>query len=90
MRWRSAPDPLLVREWDGQSIIYNCTSGDTHCLDRTAHAVFSCLTGDRTLDLDQICTATAAFGDDLVPDRGRLSDAVDQLERLELVARVAE
>jgi PqqD family protein of HPr-rel-A system len=90
MRWRSVPDPLLVREWDGQSVVYNRKSGDTHCLDRTAHAVISCLSGDRELDLAAICGAIVYSGGDRVQDRDDVSDALDQLERLGLVRRASE
>jgi PqqD family protein of HPr-rel-A system len=42
MRWRLARDrQLLVRSWDGDSVVYDCAGGDTHLLGAPLARVFA-------------------------------------------------
>ncbi len=42
MRWHLSRDrQLLVRSWDGESVVYDCAAGDTHLLGVEAAAAFA-------------------------------------------------
>jgi PqqD family protein of HPr-rel-A system len=63
MRWRLARDrQLLVRSWDGESVVYDCAGGDTHLLGANAANVFARLQqGPCELD-EPIAHELAALG----------------------------
>jgi PqqD family protein of HPr-rel-A system len=84
--WRVASEDLLTRSWDGQMVVYDCYSGDTHCLDRVASAVLSGVMqsngSDEGEQLDRVQTflpAESAVSPDI------LIAALAELERLRLV-----
>ncbi len=42
MRWHLARGrQLLVRSWEGESVVYDCAAGDTHLLGTQAAAVLA-------------------------------------------------
>ncbi len=46
MPWRLASSrQLLVRSWEGESVVYDCAAGDTHLLGTAAAAVLAQLQG---------------------------------------------
>jgi PqqD family protein of HPr-rel-A system len=39
--WQVPPDrEFLLRQWDGALIVYDCSTGDTHLLDKLASQIF--------------------------------------------------
>jgi PqqD family protein of HPr-rel-A system len=66
MQWRLARDrQLLVRSWDGDTVVYDCAAGDTHLLGAAAAAVLAQLQGgpcaQGALDQD-VAAELAALG----------------------------
>lgn len=86
--WRLAPGQRLqYRCWDGECVLYNDLSGDTHLLDEFALALLEQLQG-RPQAAAQLA---AAFGLDAdVPDHdsATLSDLLADLAALHLVDTV--
>ena len=88
MRWRSTPG-LERRDWDGEAVVYDDASGDTHRLAPLPAAILAVL---------QTHPATAyELCDRLAPDvegvaagslLGHVSSALTELERLGLIKRV--
>lgn len=79
-----------MRQWDGQTVVYDQRSGDTHCLDRTASAVIACLSGERDLCASDIRDVLKSRGhDDDFQDRGGIEGILEELERLGLARHVS-
>lgn len=90
VRWRSAAADVAVRAWDGQIVVYDRGSGDTHCLDTVASALYACLAegGDRAEAelLGRLAHAYVAAA----PADDALNGALSELEKLGLARRVAQ
>jgi PqqD family protein of HPr-rel-A system len=88
-RWQVTTDRIRARRWDDLLVIYNCYSGDTHCIDSVAAAVFGAL--------ERRGAATESEIADLVGEGlGALNSrtmtalaALSNLERLRLVKRTS-
>ena len=89
--WKVQPTTQLRwREWDGEFVVYNTGSGQTHYLNRLAAKVlqyfetqpgsFAALVGD--VELDDKSAGNAQ------PLLKRLSDLVNELDALGLIAPV--
>jgi PqqD family protein of HPr-rel-A system len=84
--WRLIPGQLLAFwEWDGEAVLYNNLSGNTHLLD---DAVIEVLRALRAEPLDAAALAARladSFGagaDELIPD---IEDMLADLAKLDLV-----
>ena len=84
--WRVVPGQLLVcREWDGEAVLYNDLSGNTHLLDGAAIDVLQAL---RAAPLDAAALAQGlaerfgATADELSPE---IEDMLAELARLDLI-----
>ena len=51
---------LRWRCWDGEFIVFNSMSADTHRLDVTTSRILACIQ-DRRMTLNEICAELAAF-----------------------------
>jgi PqqD family protein of HPr-rel-A system len=84
--WRVVPGQLLAcREWDGEAVLYNDLSGNTHLLDGAAIDVLQAL---RAAPLDAAALAgrlAERFG--ATPDElgAEIEDMLAELARLDLV-----
>ena len=83
------PGRFLIREWDGESVIFDLFSNDTHACDRLATALIRELSdGPSTAArISQVLTAVADWGDHAnfaATTRATLED----LERLGVIERV--
>jgi PqqD family protein of HPr-rel-A system len=87
VKWRAATEDVAVHGWDSQIVAYDRRSGDTHCLDRTASAVLTCLLDSGALTEDDLGGRVAA-------DDQSASDSLDavlsELHTLGLVRRIEE
>jgi PqqD family protein of HPr-rel-A system len=52
--WSAALEHFLVREWDGEMVLYDRRSGDTHALDRLATAAVKALGSGNELSAGEI------------------------------------
>jgi PqqD family protein of HPr-rel-A system len=84
--WRVVPGQLLAfREWDGEAVLYNDLSGNTHLLDGAAIDVLQAL---RSEPCDAVALAARLAGsfdagaDELLPD---IEDMLAELARLDLI-----
>ena len=85
--WRlTVAGPLPLREWDGDYVVYNLLSGDTHVLDIVTGEVLRTIMADRTSGGD-LCRHIADFLE--VPNDAAIADQVDgiliALDRLGLI-----
>ena len=81
--WRlSAGQRLRRRQWDGECVLYNDLSGDTHLIGPDALQLLLALQ-ERPADADALARALLAAG--LAADAGEVPELLDQLERLALV-----
>jgi PqqD family protein of HPr-rel-A system len=84
--WRLASEDLLTRSWDGQTVVYDCYAGDTHCLDRVASAVLAAvMQGGRSDDAALLDRARSLLPADDMLSPNLLDAALAELERLRLV-----
>lgn len=86
-RWRTVTGGALpFRNWDGDYVVYNPLSGNTHILDIVSGETLAGLF-DRPRGSDELCTRIARFLD--VPDdavlAATLARVLDVLEELGLV-----
>lgn len=81
--WRlSAGQRLRRRQWDGECVLYNDLSGDTHLIGPDALQLLLALQ-ERPAGADALARALLAAG--LAEDAGEVPALLDQLERLALV-----
>jgi PqqD family protein of HPr-rel-A system len=84
--WRVVPGQLLAcREWDGEAVLYNDLSGNTHLLDGAAIDVLQAL---RAAPLDAAALAqrlAERFGADAAELSPGIEDMLAELARLDLV-----
>jgi PqqD family protein of HPr-rel-A system len=84
--WRVVPGQLLAcREWDGEAVLYNDLSGNTHLLDGAALDVLQAL---RAAPLDAAALAqrlAGRFGAGADEIRPEIEDMLAELARLDLV-----
>jgi PqqD family protein of HPr-rel-A system len=74
--WRlHAEPPLPVRAWDGEVVVYNPLSGDTHLLDVLTGELLRVITA-RPADVGEVRAAAATLLD--VPDDDRLGQHVGE------------
>src|SRR6185436_11881504 len=89
--WRlSVASPLPLRVWDGEVVVYNPISGDTHMLDVVTGELLRAITAGPAA-VESLRQAAAAFLD--VPDDDQLGRhvgqalaALDELGLIELAA----
>lgn len=91
MAWRFACEPFLSRVWDGQMVVYDPCSGDTHCVDRLASAILAQLVEQGPLSVAELCQRVrqARLQGADSPDDDLLTTALGELEKLRLVRRIA-
>jgi PqqD family protein of HPr-rel-A system len=78
LQWRLAPGQRLAHHgWDGEHVLYNDLSGDTHLLDQAALALLLCL---RSGPLSE-----AALAGELAAGDEALGELLGQLESLDLI-----
>jgi PqqD family protein of HPr-rel-A system len=84
--WRLAPGQALVhRSWDGETLLFNDLSGDTHLLDGNAMAVLLALQGG-PLHESALSGAVGASGYPGTPEgRDALANLLADLEILSLI-----
>jgi PqqD family protein of HPr-rel-A system len=84
--WRVVPGQLLAfREWDGEAVLYNDLSGNTHLLDGAAIDVLQALRSepcDAVALAAQLAGSFGAGADELLPD---IEDMLAELARLDLI-----
>ena len=88
--WRlTVPGPPPLRNWDGDVVVYNRLSGDTHIVDIVTGEVLRSIVAGNSCD-DALCRRVAAFLD--IPDdeslRGRVGRMLHTLEDLGLIEPV--
>jgi PqqD family protein of HPr-rel-A system len=91
MHWQPAPaEQLLVHEWDGECVVFDLRSGDTHLLDARPAAVFRALQSGLQ-DADQVARAVVPTSGSATHDECRASveQALVEFERLGLAERTA-
>ncbi|MET0164151.1 MAG: HPr-rel-A system PqqD family peptide chaperone [Vicinamibacterales bacterium] len=77
--WRlAASGPLPSRAWDGDVVVYNRLSGDTHIVDIVTGEVLLGIAAGNSRG-DTLCRHIAAFLD--IPDEESLRDRVGQILR---------
>lgn len=84
-RWKAVTNPpLLWREWNGEFVVYNDVTGDTHQMDATSAAILRSLE-DASADAEAIHAQVVAQAqhDGLDPDRAQA--AIDQFRLLGLI-----
>ncbi len=57
--WSAALEPFLVRAWDGEMVVYDRRSGDTHALDRLATAIVDALTDKTEISFTDVVDSVA-------------------------------
>jgi PqqD family protein of HPr-rel-A system len=84
--WRVVPGQLLAfREWDGEAVLYNDLSGNTHLLDGAAIDVLQALRSEPCDAVALAARLAGSFGagaDELLPD---IEDMLAELARLDLI-----
>ena len=86
--WEAASGEFAVRTWEGQMVVYDPRSGDTHCLDELASAVLTTLRelGRGSLpDIGQRITAARPGSSQIAME---LSAALTELAALQLIRRL--
>jgi PqqD family protein of HPr-rel-A system len=92
--WRIAGTGTLpLREWDGDYIVYNPLSGNTHVLDIVSGKTLT-LIAERPRAAADVCTALASYLDvsndtAFATDIARVLDVLDELGLIEPVDRCA-
>jgi PqqD family protein of HPr-rel-A system len=84
LSWRLA-DHLKMQEWDGQMVVYDHYSGDTHCLDRPLALVFSAIVAAPGSSEELTDRLASALGDTQEARAESVRIATEELERLRLV-----
>jgi PqqD family protein of HPr-rel-A system len=90
MHWHLAAENLRFRVWEGQAVVYDPFSGDTHCLDHLASNIVTHLSqhGSSSLqELTRLLGPPPALNE--VVD-GTLFAALGELERLRIIRRSAD
>src|SRR5262249_9723902 len=90
--WKASPEAqLLWRQWDGEYVVYNPASGDTHLLNPVAAAALQCLEQSPT-SLAQLTEWVASELDlESEPElRQHLEKLLTQFEELGLIEVVIE
>jgi PqqD family protein of HPr-rel-A system len=84
--WRVVPGQLLAfREWDGEAVLYNDLSGNTHLLDGAAIDVLQALRSGPCVAETLAARLAGPFGagaDELLPE---IEDMLAELARLDLI-----
>jgi PqqD family protein of HPr-rel-A system len=70
--------PLALRCWDGDYVVYNSLSGDTHILDIVTGEVLRQFAIGPATSID-LCRLVAAFLE--IPDTGSVAEQVAQIVR---------
>ncbi len=89
MRWQpTPPEHLLVHEWDGECVVFDLRSGDTHLLDARPAAVFRALQSGLQ-DSDRVARVVVPSYGSATHDECRASveQALVEFERLGLAER---
>jgi PqqD family protein of HPr-rel-A system len=87
---RASAREVLVRDWDGRSVIYDCASGDTLFLDDLPSTVFAWLRQgplDASGLVEQLAAHFEAPAEQLAQAVGQ---ALDQLDKLGLVSQTSD
>jgi PqqD family protein of HPr-rel-A system len=84
--WRVIPGQLLAfREWDGEAVLYNDLSGNTHLLDGGAIDVLQALRTEPCVSAALAARLAGPLGagaDELLPE---IDDMLAELARLDLI-----
>jgi PqqD family protein of HPr-rel-A system len=84
LSWRSA-EHLKRQEWDGQMVVYDHYSGDTHCLDRPLATVFNAILVAPGSSEELTDRLASVLGDTQDARTETVRLATEELERLRLV-----
>ena len=90
--WQTLGDePLRLRSWDGEYIVYSPFSGQTHRLNTTAGYLIECLIGGPK-DMEMICNKLSQHleADDDETFRGSIVSVLDVLSELALIDNMPE
>lgn len=87
LAWRLAPGQRLRRRhWQGESVLYNDLSGDTHLLDEAAiHVLLALQPGPATQRALAAGVRAEFAGDDGEVDDAAVADLLDGLRALVLI-----
>ena len=84
--WRVIPGQTLAfREWDGEAVLYNDLSGNTHLLDGAAIDVLQALRTEPCMSAalaSRLAGSVGADPDELLPE---IDDMLAELARLDLI-----
>jgi PqqD family protein of HPr-rel-A system len=86
--WQINSEEIRVRAWDDLIVVYNCYTGDTHCIDNTGTAVFSALEKFGTATAEQLDEALINPMDMSGVEPAATRAALGQLERFRIVRRL--
>jgi PqqD family protein of HPr-rel-A system len=86
--WQVTTDRIRSRLWDGLLIVYNCYSGDTHCVDSVGAAIFAALQRQGRATESEICHLVGIELGEAGTSVATARAALDDLERLRLVKRL--
>jgi PqqD family protein of HPr-rel-A system len=77
--WRAASVGVHLRQWAGELVIFNEATGDTHCLDRSASAMFQRLRESPQDDAELKASA------DFAADPLTIGETIEKLSALSLI-----
>lgn len=82
--WRLAGGGILLRQWDGQFVVYDRYSGETHCLSRLASRLVAHIATERSATTADLAGLVNAYGE---PSRAEAEArvALGELERLHVL-----
>lgn len=85
--WSAALEHFLIKAWDGEMVVYDRRSGDTHALDRLATAAVKTLSAAKEISATELveCVATELEEDEKAEPLIIVSNALEFLQKLGLV-----
>jgi PqqD family protein of HPr-rel-A system len=84
LTWRIA-DHLKMQVWDGQMVVYDHYSGDTHCLDPMVTCVLGAIVAAPGSSEDLAGRLTGTLGDTHESRVEAVRLALEELERMRLI-----
>jgi PqqD family protein of HPr-rel-A system len=80
--------PLLARHWDGEAVVYDAYSGETHYLAPVAARLFRQVDEAKSIAFDALCEGTKLEAPDTDPEA--IDKALAELVHLKLLSTVEE
>lgn len=84
--WAPRLEGLRFRQWDGETVVFDETSAEIHCLDAFATSVLSEIR-ERPQDKTSLAAHLQLLADD---PRTRLDDTIEVLSSLSLIVAQAD